>query len=315
MMDSRNTGAAAGSGAADSENGSPSGNGTAPKGTTARLLVTCSDRPGIVAAVSGFLLAYGANIIHSDQHSSDPKGGRFFLRQEFYLDRLEYLLDDIRRNFAETVAERFGMDWQINPGWVHKRTAILVSKFDHALMEVLWRWKQGELPMEITRVISNHEDLRAEVETFGVPFVHIPVAPEGKAEAEARLLAELEGGTDLILLARYMQILSGEVVDRYPGRIINIHHSFLPAFVGADPYRRAAQRGVKLIGATAHYVTETLDEGPIIEQDVIRVSHRNRLGDLKVLGRDIERQVFARAVKWHLEDRVIVDGNKTIVFV
>ena len=202
--------------------------------------------------------------------------------------------------------------------WVRKRAAILVSRFDHALMDLLWRWKRGELDMEVAAVLSNHPDLAGDVAAFGVPFRHVPVANgedgPAKAAAEAEMLALLEGKADLVILARYMQILSPAFVARYPFRIINIHHSFLPAFVGADPYRRAAERGVKLIGATAHYVTEVLDEGPIIEQDVIRVTHRHGVEDLRVLGRDIERQVLARAVKWHLDDRVIVHGNKTIVF-
>ncbi len=292
---------------------------------TARLLVTCADRPGVVAAVSGFLHARGVNIIHSDQHSTDPEGGRFFMRQEFYHAGLEHCLDGLMRDFGREVASEFKMDWRVVPCVRKKRMAILVSRLDHALMDLLWRVDRGELPAEIPLVISNHPDLRRAVESFGVAFHHVHV-PEAKdisrgrglalhEERMVQLLDEAPGGpVDLLVLARYMRILSPALVKRFPRRIINIHHSFLPAFEGADPYRRAAERGVKLIGATAHYVTGRLDKGPIIEQDVIRVSHRHRVDELKILGRDIERQVLSRAVRWHLEDRVLVDGNKTIVF-
>lgn len=285
------------------------------KGTTARLVAACEDRPGIVAEVSRFLFKRGANIIHSDQHSSDPEGGRFFLRQEFYLDGLEVHMDEMAADFEREVAGPFKMNWRLSPAWVKKKTAILVSKYDHALMDLLWRSKRGELAMDVTMVLSNHQDLGDAVRGFGVPFFHVPVNGDTREEAEVKMLGMMEGNTDLVVLARYMQILSPAFVQRYESAIINIHHSFLPAFVGADPYRRASERGVKLIGATAHYVTEELDQGPIIEQDVIRVSHRQDVGDLRVLGADIERQVLARAVKWHIEDRILVDGNKTIVFV
>ncbi|WFS63546.1 formyltetrahydrofolate deformylase [Pseudodesulfovibrio thermohalotolerans] len=290
---------------------------TESKESTVRLLITCPDQPGIVAAVSGFLHSKNANIIHSDQHSTDPEGGRFFMRNEFFLPGLDMDgLDGLRREFAEKVAGNFIMDWSLNPVWVPKRMVILCSKVDHALMELLWRWKRGELDAEVSMVISNHPTLQREVENFGVPFHHVPVGPSlrDKVTAEDAMIELMNGQTDLIVLARYMQILTSDFVSRYPNQIINIHHSFLPAFVGADPYRRAYERGVKLIGATAHYVTEKLDEGPIIEQDVIRVTHSHTVDDLKRLGGDIERQVLSRAVKWHLEDRVIVDGNKTIVF-
>ncbi len=292
---------------------------------TARLLVTCPDRSGIVAAVSGYLHARGVNIIHSDQHSTDPQGGRFFMRQEFYFPGLESCLGELMRDFEAEVAGRFQMNWRVLLAGSKKRMAVLVSRLDHALMDLLWRVGRGELPAEVPLVISNHPDLRHAVESFGVAFHHVPVpeasdAPRGRglSQPEERMLELLGGASggpiDLIVLARYMRILSPAFVKRFPQRIINIHHSFLPAFEGADPYRRAAERGVKLIGATAHYVTGRLDKGPIIEQDVIRVSHRHRLDELKVLGRDIERQVLSRAVRWHLEDRVLVDGNKTIVF-
>ena len=285
-------------------------------GARARLIATCPDQPGIVAAVSGFFFELGANIIHSDQHSSDPVGGTFFLRQEFVLEGLDMDLEAMREAFDAHVARRFGMDWSLHPAWVPKRAAILVSREGHALMDLLWRVKSGELFMDVACVVSNHRDLEEDAANFGVPFVHVPVAKASRERDLAATLAEVEAhGAELVLLARYMQVLPQPFVDRYRRRIINIHHSFLPAFVGADPYRRAAERGVKLIGATAHYVTADLDQGPIIEQDVIRVTHRHRIADLKVLGRDIERQVFSRAVRWHLEDRVIVDGNKTVVFI
>jgi formyltetrahydrofolate deformylase len=292
---------------------------------TARLVATCPDRSGIVAAVSGFLHKHGVNITHSDQHSTDPEGGRFFMRQEFYLSGLENCLEELLRDFEREVASQYKMTWRLVPARRKKRMAILVSKLDHALMDLLWRVGRGEMPAEIPLVISNHPDLKAAVESFGVAFHHVHVpeahdAPRGRGLSlpEERMLELMDaapgGPIDLVVLARYMRILSPAFVKRFPQRIINIHHSFLPAFEGADPYRRAAERGVKLIGATAHYVTGKLDKGPIIEQDVIRVSHRHRLDELKILGRDIERQVLSRAVRWHLEDRVLVDGNKTIVF-
>jgi len=290
---------------------------TRPKENTVRLLITCPDQPGIVAAVSGFLHRKNANIIHSDQHSTDPEGGRFFMRNEFYLPGLDTTgLEELRKEFTDEVTNGFVMDWSLNPVWEPKKMVILCSKVDHALMELLWRSKRGDLETEVSMVISNHPDLRSDVEHFGVPFHHVPVGPSlrDKVHAEDRMFELMEGQADLIVLARYMQILTSDFVSRFPNRIINIHHSFLPAFVGADPYRRAYERGVKLIGATAHYVTAQLDEGPIIEQDVIRVTHSHTVDDLKRLGGDIERHVLARAVKWHLEDRVIVDGNKTIVF-
>jgi formyltetrahydrofolate deformylase len=278
-------------------------------------VVSCEDKPGIVSAVSRFLFERGANIIHSDQHSSDPEGGRFFLRQEFYLDGLETMLDEMAHSFQSLVASPFNMTWQLSPAWIKKKCAILVSKYDHALMDLLWRSQRGELGMDVTMVVSNHPNLGDAVRGFGVPFFHVPVDRDNKLAAEQKILELMAGNVDLVVLARYMQVLSDDFVTRYPHKIINIHHSFLPAFVGADPYRRALKRGVKLIGATAHYVTAELDQGPIIEQDVIRVSHRQDVDDLKTLGADIERQVLARAVKWHLEDRILVDGDKTIVMI
>ncbi|WP_337869110.1 formyltetrahydrofolate deformylase [Meiothermus sp.] len=280
--------------------------------TTARLLITCPDRPGIVAAVSNFLFNHGANITALDQHSTDPEGGLFFMRLEFQTPHLDVSREILEKAFAERVAARFEMNWRIAYAADLKKVAILVSKYDHALLELLWRHSNRELPGAITQVISNHPDLRPEVERFGIPY-HVPVEKDRKEEAEAQIL-HLLGDTDLVVLARYMQILTPQFVARYPNRIINIHHSFLPAFVGANPYKQAYTRGVKIIGATAHYVTEELDQGPIIEQDVARVSHRHDVADLVRLGRDLERNVLARAVQWHLEDRIIVYGNKTVVF-
>jgi formyltetrahydrofolate deformylase len=282
--------------------------------TTARLLITCPDRPGIVAAVSNFLYSHGSNITALDQHSSDPEDGTFFMRLEFQTPRLDISRGALESSFAEVVAKRFEMNWKLAYASEPKRVTLLVSRYNHALLELLWRHKRGELPCILCQVISNHPDLGPEVEHFGIPYHHVVVEKEHKAEAEAQILALLEGSSDLLVLARYMQILSPEFVARFPNRIINIHHSFLPAFIGANPYKQAYQRGVKLIGATAHYVTEELDQGPIIEQGVARVSHREDVEELVRLGRDLERDVLARAVQWHLEDRIIVDGNKTVVF-
>jgi formyltetrahydrofolate deformylase len=282
--------------------------------TTACLLITCPDRPGIVATVSNFLFNHNVNITALDQHSTQAEGGIFFMRLEFQTPHLDVSRDALERAFAEVVARRFDMTWQISYPSEPKRMAILVSRYDHAFMEILWRWERGELPAELPMIISNHPSLAEASERFGIPYHHVPVTPDTKPQAEARILELLDGQVDLIVLARYMQVLSAEFVSRYVNRIINIHHSFLPAFIGADPYRQAEDRGVKLIGATAHYVTSEIDAGPIIEQDVLRVSHRQTTDELKSLGRDIERQVLARAVKWHLEDRVIVYGNKTVVF-
>jgi formyltetrahydrofolate deformylase len=280
---------------------------------TARLLIACADRPGIVAAVSGFLFERGANIVSSHQYSSDPSGGRFFLRTEFFLTD-EADRERLQAEFAEDVAARFAMDWQIR--WWGKRRwiAILVSRHDHCLFDLLWRWRRGELDAEIVAVLSNHRDLEDEVVAAGVPFHHVPVERDGKERAEAAMLALLQGNAELLVLARYMQILSGDFLEQLGMPAINIHHSFLPAFPGADPYGRARERGVKLIGATAHYVTAQLDDGPIIDQEVVRVDHRQSAGDLERVGRDVERLVLARAVSLHLDDRVIVDGRRTIVF-
>jgi formyltetrahydrofolate deformylase len=279
-----------------------------------RLLVSCVDRPGIVAALSRFVADRGGNIIESDQHSTDPEGGSFFMRTEFRLDGLEAGADEFERAFAAEVGEPFGMDWHMSYASRRKRVAILVSRYDHCLAELLWRWRRGELYADVDLVVSNHADMEPEATRFGVPFAHIPVERDAKPAAEAALL-ELFGGTfDLVVLARYMQILSGTFLEAVRTPIINIHHSFLPAFAGANPYARAYERGVKLIGATAHYVTEELDAGPIIEQDVTRVTHRENVDALERAGADLERIVLLRAVRWHLEDRVLAYGSRTIVF-
>ncbi len=278
------------------------------------LLVKCLDRPGIVAAISSFLFRHGANITDFDQHTSEDESAVYFTRLEFQTDRIDLPLDDLEKAFALDVARPFSMDWRLTLSSHRKRVAVLVSRQDHALLELLWTWKRGDLRADVIAVISNHEDLGPAVAPFAVPFVHVPNDATKRAEAEERMLGLLEGKADLVVLARYMQIVSAGFVARFPNAMINIHHSFLPAFVGADPYRQAYDRGVKIVGATAHYVTAQLDAGPIIEQDVGRVTHRDMVEDLKHLGRDLERRVLARAVRWHCDDRVIVHGNKTVVF-
>jgi formyltetrahydrofolate deformylase len=279
-----------------------------------RLIVQGADRPGIVATVSSVLSEHGANIIALDQASSDPSGGRFFQRTVFHLPDLSARLGQLNEALKVKVGEELGLDFRLVEVKRHKRAAIFVSKMDHCLLDLLWRQRRGELPMTVPMVVSNHPDLRDQVQQFGIPYVHVPVPPGGKAAAEKEQLNLLKGNVDLVILARYMQILSGDFLAEVGVPVINIHHSFLPAFVGASPYQRAKERGVKLIGATAHYVTEDLDEGPIIEQDVIRVSHRESVADLRRKGADVERLVLSRAVAWHCDDRVIRDGNTTVVF-
>ncbi len=279
-----------------------------------RLLIWCADRPGIVAAVSAFLAARGANITASDQHSTDPTDGRFFMRMEFQLAGLERQAGEFEAAFADEVADRFSMEWRIAYAGRRKRVGILVSHEGHCLVELLSRWRRGELDAELVGVIGNHRVLEDEVRRSGVDFTHIPTPPGGRQAAERELLDGLVGRCDLVVLARYMQILTGDFLERLGVPVINIHHSFLPAFPGAAPYRRAHERGVKIIGATAHYVTEELDDGPIIEQDVARVSHRATVADFVRTGADIERAVLARAVRWHLEDRILVHQRKTVVF-
>ena len=275
--------------------------------------MTCEDKPGIVQAVSSFLYHQGANITALDQYATEAQGGRYFMRVEFELDNLQSRKESITQTFAANVAERYEMQWRLALVSDVKKVGILVSKVDHALLELLWRHARGGLPCEIPKVISNHETLREAVENFGIPFEVVPVTKDNKREAYAEI-DELMQGNDLLVLARYMQILDEAFVEKWEMKVINIHHSFLPAFVGANPYKQAHEKGVKLIGATAHYVTADLDQGPIIEQDVERVNHDFTVDQLRELGQDVERNVLARAVKWHLEDRIIVDGNKTVVF-
>lgn len=279
-----------------------------------RLLVKCADKPGIVSKISTFLHEHGANIIESSQYSTDPENGTFFIRIEFHCDDLCQKKVEMDQSFQQ-IAEAYSMEYRFNFCSRQKRSAIFVSKETHCLMELLWEWQNGDLETDIAVVISNHEDARNMVEALGIPFHYIPANKDIRTQVEEeqiRLMKEYK--IDLLILARYMQILTPNFITHFPNRIINIHHSFLPAFIGARPYERAFERGVKLIGATSHYVTNDLDEGPIIEQDVERVDHRSDTVALKKTGRQIERRVLARAVKWHLEDRVIVEGNKTIVF-
>ncbi len=277
------------------------------------LRVHCPDRTGIIAALSDFVFRHGGNILDLDQHS-EPETGRFFMRLVWSMERFTLDADGVRLGL-EVYARSFGLTWELSFDDRRDRVAVFCSKEPHCLYDLLLRQRLGELPGEIVLVVSNHEDARPAADYFGVPFVVTPVTRENKADAEAKQLELLtERGIDLVVLARYMQILSPEFVERWRGRVINIHHSFLPAFAGARPYHQAKARGVKLIGATAHYATEDLDEGPIIEQDVVRVTHRDEVEDLIRKGRDLERQVLARAVRLHLQRRVLVDGRRTIVF-
>ena len=277
-----------------------------------RLVVRCPDRPGIVAVLSGLMAEVGANITDSQQHSSDPSGGTFTLRLEFFLAGLADRRVELERRLG-TLAGEWQMVWRLTEAARRPTLAVFVSKADHVLQELIYRVRAGDLRAEISCVVSNHPDLEPVARGAGIPFHHVPVTPETKADAEARAL-ELIGDVDLVVLARYMQIVSADFCGRFPERLINIHHSFLPAFVGANPYRAAHDRGVKLIGATAHYVTPELDAGPIIEQEVARVDHRATVEDMRRVGRYVERQVLAQAVTWHVEDRVIAEGPRTIVF-
>jgi formyltetrahydrofolate deformylase len=279
-----------------------------------RLLVRCDDRPGLVAAVTGFLADAGANIVSLDQHSTRETGGTFMQRTIFHLPGLAAARGDLGREFAERVAEPFGIDFRLTEAAKPKRVALMASTEDHCLLDLLWRNRRGELDMSVVMVIANHPDLADQVRPFGVPFIHVPATKDIRDHAEERQLDLLRGNVDLVVLARYMQILTPRFLDEVGCPLINIHHSFLPAFIGAAPYRRAKERGVKLVGATAHYVTADLDEGPIIEQDVVRVDHRHSVDDLVRLGADVERAVLSRAVLWHCEDRVIRSGNQTVVF-
>lgn len=278
-----------------------------------RVVVQGPDQPGIVARVSAVLAEHGANIVALDQASSDPEGGRFFQRTVFHLANLSERLPHLNASLAAQLDD-MGLQFHLTETRQRKRVAILVSKLDHCLLELLWRHRRGELHMDVPMVISNHPDLADDVSKFGIPYFHVPVARGDKDKAEKEQLNLLKGKVDLVVLARYMQILSGDFLDEVGAPVINIHHSFLPAFMGAGPYQRAKERGVKLVGATAHYVTEDLDEGPIIEQDVIRVSHLDTARELQQKGADVERLVLARAVKGHCEDRIIRNGNTTVIF-
>jgi len=280
---------------------------------TGILLIDCADRKGLVATIAEFLYSRNANILHADQHQ-DQEHGLFLMRVEWDLEG--FALDDagFRAAFAP-VAERFGMRWRLEYSHHPAAVAILVSQYTHCLADLLYLHQNGELRCKIPLVLSNHMDAQPLTGFYGVRFHHIPVTPATKAEAERKQIQLLEeSGAKLIVLARYMQVLSPEFVHRFEGRIINVHHSFLPAFSGARPYQAAFQRGVKLIGATSHYVTEVLDDGPIIEQDVTRVSHRDQLADLVQKGRELERVVLSRAVRWHLEHRILRYANKTVIF-
>ncbi len=278
------------------------------------LIVHGPDSPGIVTAVTAMVTRNGGNVIALDQYADDERDGKFFQRVVFHKQDLAGALPGLREDAAATL-EPFGLDWELRDLSVPKRMAILASKQDHCLLDLLWRHRRGELPVTIPMVISNHVDSAEDVRSFGVPFFHVPSKPgSDKSEAEARILELLQGNVDFVVLARYMQILSPEFLEAVGVPVINIHHSFLPAFIGANPYKKAKERGVKIIGATSHYVTEDLDEGPIIEQDTVRVTHADTVAELSRRGADVERQVLARAVRWHAQDRVIRDGHQTIVF-
>ena len=292
----------------------PRGRNELPADDIGRLLLRCPDRPGLVAAVSTFLAGAGANIVSLGQHATSQSAGTFMQRTIFHLPGLAAARDGLERDFAEKVAEPYAIDFRLTEAAKPKRVAIMASKTDHCLLDLLWRNRRGELDMSVAMVISNHPDLAEQVRPFGVPFIHIPATKDTREHAEQRLLELLRGNVDLVVLARYMQIITPDFLAAVGCPLINIHHSFLPAFIGAAPYRRARERGVKLVGATAHYVTADLDEGPIIEQDVVRVDHRHDVDDLVRLGADVERAVLSRAVSWHCEDRIIRDGNQTVVF-
>lgn len=277
------------------------------------LIVHGPDQPGLVAAVTALITRNKANIVTLDQYSSDPEGGEFFQRVVFHRPDLAAAFPDIQADLAATLTP-YGMDWRLTDQSVPKRMAVLASTSDHCLLELLWRHRRGELNVTIPMVISNHTNVAEDVRSFGIPFFHIPSQGPDKSDAEARILELLQGNVDFVVLARYMQIISEDFLDAVEVPVINIHHSFLPAFIGAGPYKKAKERGVKLIGATSHYVTKELDEGPIIEQDVARVDHSMTAADLQARGAYVERAVLSRAVQWHAEDRVIRQGNHTIVF-
>ncbi len=280
---------------------------------SAILLVSCPDAKGEVATIADFVFRHGGNILHADEHA-DEESGLFLMRVEFDPKDFNFDLSDFAKYFSP-VAETFNMTWRLAQSSQRPRMIIFVSKYDHCLVDLLYRQKSGELACDVPLIVSNHPDSQAIADFYKIPYEIISVTKENKAAAEGRIHALIERHKpDFMVLARYMQILSNDFVNRYPQRIINIHHSFLPAFVGARPYHQAFERGVKLIGATSHYVTEVLDDGPIIEQDVVRVSHRDTVDDLIRKGRDLEKVVLSRAVRSHVENRVLVYGNKTVVF-
>jgi len=280
---------------------------------SAILLVQCPDRKGLDATIAEFIYRYDGNILHFEQHQVGE--------ERYYLARVEWDLEGFRLDLKDfddafgPIAHKFGMNWVIRMGNCRPRVALFVSKYDHCLVDLLYRQRNGELVCDFAAMISNHMDAKRHAEFYGVPFHHIPVTKESKPQAEAQQIALLrENEIDLVVLARYMQVLSNDFIVRYPQPIINIHHSFLPAFVGAKPHHQAYERGVKLIGATAHYVTEVLDDGPIIEQGVARITHKDSLEDLVEKGRDLEKMVLSRAVRWHIENRILLYNNKTIIF-
>jgi formyltetrahydrofolate deformylase len=280
---------------------------------SATLLLYCQDRKGLVFVIARFILEHGGNILHADQHQ-DAEQGLFFIRIQWSLAGFDLDSQGFARAFAP-LATGYGFTWRVVMGQKRPAVAVFVSRYQHCLVDLLYRHQIGELPCNLALVISNHQDARDLVQFYQVPFRHMPVGAANKADAEKEQIALLEANhVELVVLARYMQILSPDFVGRYPRKIINVHHSFLPAFIGAKPYHAAFQRGVKIIGATSHYVTQVLDEGPIIEQDVTRISHRDRVDDLIAKGRDLERVVLSRAVRWHLEHRILCYGNKTVVF-
>jgi formyltetrahydrofolate deformylase len=282
--------------------------------TSAVLLISCPDRKGLVATVSAFIFRHGGNILHTDEHT-DADSAWFLMRVEFNPAEFDIPLAELGKHFSP-IAQKFDMEWRLAQPGERKKMAIMVSKYDHCLVDLLYRHKIGELNCDIPLIISNHADNQPIADFYQIPFHVVPVTKENKREAEQKQITLIrEHGVDFTVLARYMQVLSNEFVATFPHRIINIHHSFLPAFVGAKPYHQAFQRGVKLIGATSHYVTEVLDDGPIIEQDVVRISHRDSVEDLIQKGRDLEKVVLSRGVRWHIDDRVLLYGNKkTVVF-
>ena len=278
-----------------------------------RLIISCPDQVGIVAAVANYISGQGGSIIEANHHT-DTNNSWFFMRHEILASSLQNGLEAFKAGFAE-VAAQFNMEWSVSDSANPKKIALFASKESHCLADLLHRWHEKELPGEVVCVISNHDDLRSMAEWYQVPFHHVPVTPETKPKAFAETQELVKKyAADVIVLARYMQILPPQMCRDFSGQVINIHHSFLPSFVGAKPYHQANERGVKLIGATCHYVTEVLDGGPIIEQDVIRVNHSHSIDDMKRLGRDVEKTVLSRGVRYHLEDRVLIHGNKTVVF-